>query len=515
MPYTSLPIPEVYESISRPVAMDIVRQLFQVTGMPKETTINYFGYGEFNLPQPGSTALDQFKELKPVRLPSSSKWTVTVSEEYPDDTPVLQARLRPEHQVVFFDPALDVHIKPIYQTAEVTINITARFTDRVSALRWRDDLKVYASAGRAERLHEVIYHYPIPQEYLVCLTEIHKLREQQAGYGEDLGTWLRDKLSDRYTVITNAAGNHKTIAIREHQVGLVGWFEFGDNPPPPEREGDNGTYVMSFEYRARYEKCVACALKYPLLIHNQLVGKDFYDTKEPYVLGKKPEFKSMTRSLLDKHSDGYPRSYEAGLGIAIPKWDDWIPEYTPPSTDCLMRILFTVGETDPQAIIPLQGMPDHEFDPDALAYMLDYPQGIAKMGESVIQAHLFRRYKPLDQDQLTVDSDLVLRSKIDLDIRDYYHVWVGIAFDLEYLTPAAKERLRKHGAFARKLFELLLPNLEARGMMPPIMSDGSMRRKEFMDAIHEVVVARFFSNSSTEYRERTVGYFTVESSRSE
>lgn len=510
MPKVSVEIPEVYESISRPVAVEVMRHLFKITGIPQDTRVQYIGKGELSVPKAGTT-LD--KEPS-VRFPSETKFSIDVTEEYWQEAPVNQANLRPEHQVIFADPELDIYIKPVYQITEVSMTVTARFRDKVSAIKWRDGVRKLVSAGRVENLHEISYHFPLPLEFIVILSKLHEMREAVDGYGDAIGDYLKNHLTERFTVLTNQAGNHPTIAVKERQAGVIGWFDFGDQPPDPEKNNEDGTFLASFDYRFLYEKCVACSMQYQLMVHNQLVPADYRDESKPYEIGDRASYKSLTRTLLDKQSETYPRSYEAALGMAIPHFDDWLPNTRMRNTTDLLRIMLQVDIQKPTEIVSLKELGYYEFDADAIAYMEEFPDGLLMQGECIFQCVLYRRWWAKKQDLMTIDSNLVLNSVEPLTVRENWHLIVGLNFDVEMLSKSAKERLRRHGVFARKLFSVLMPGIQDTDYYPPIAADGSLRKKEFDDAIQVISEQKFYQRAPGEYRHRTVGNFVIESKRS-
>jgi hypothetical protein len=507
MPKVSVQVPEVYEAISRPVAIEVLRDLMSRTGVPKEASVRYTGMGDLPIPQPGSTLENPSLEA---RFPSSTRFAMEVTEDYWSEAPFYQPNLRPEHQVVFKDNALEVYIKPVYQPTEVTITVQGRFEDKTSAIRWRDDLRKMVGAGRVENIHEVSYHFPIPREYIVILNKIYQMREAVDGYGEALGDWLKTSFDERMTVITNQAGRHPTISVAEHQTGIVGWFEFGAEPPPPEKESDVGPYTVSFDYKFIYEKCIACVMQYPLVIHNQLMPADFRDTKRAFYPEKRPSYKSLSRSLTDHYTQVYPEAYDGYVGIPIPYYDDWLPDYRQPGLTDLMRIMLGVDVNDRYALMDLTQLGNHEIQADAIEYLLEYPQGVLQKGESIFQAILYKRRTPQKQDMMTIDENLVLRSTVELSLRENYHMVIGLAYELQALTTAARERLRRRGVFAQKILQILQPNIIQLGLLPPLASDGSLPLLPFNKAIQTITERSFYKRTTGQYRHHTVGLFVVD-----
>lgn len=511
MPKVSVQVPEVYESISRPVALEVLRDLMSRTGVPKEATVRYTGIGDLPTPQPGSTLNSSSLDA---RFSSSTRFAMEVIEEFWAEAPHYQPNLRPEHQVVFKDHATEVYIKPVYQPTEVTITVQGRFIDKTSAIRWRDDLKKMIAAGRVENIHEISYHFPIPREYIVILNKLYEMREAVDGYGDTLGDWLKASFDDRMTVITNLAGRHPTISIAEHQTGIVGWFEFASEPPIPEKENDIGPYTVSFDYKFIYEKCVACAMQYPLVIHNQLVPPNFRDDKRVFHPEQRPNYKSLSRSLTDHYTQVYPEAYDGYVGIPIPHYDDWLPDYRQPGLTDLMRIMLGVDPSDRFALMDLNQLGNHEIQADAIEYISEYPQGVLQKGESIFQAILYRRRTPQKQDMMTIDENLVLRSTVELSLRENYHMLIGLSYELQALTQAARERLRRRGLFAQKILQILQPNIISLGLLPPLASDGSLPLLPFNKAIQSITERSFYKRTTGQYRHHTVGMFVIDAQRS-
>jgi len=157
MPKLVLPVPETIESVTRPVVLDVVRQLAKYTALP-EARIYFPGDMEKDR-QPGTSISDDklFNTFG-----STPKITIEVDEDYEAERMLTSAVYRPENLFIFRDDRLETSIKPVYSSTEITINFRGRFMDKVAATRWRDDVRARVSMERQEFLHDMTYHYLIP-----------------------------------------------------------------------------------------------------------------------------------------------------------------------------------------------------------------------------------------------------------------------------------------------------------------------------------------------------------------
>lgn len=509
MPKISLVIPEVDKEITRPIAMSVSRDIMRMTGLPERTSLHYFSHGDAVAPQTGST-LDDVNQ-KP-GFPYTDKFTIDVDEEYQAESAITQSVLRPETMVVFKDSDLGVYVKPVYQATEMRISIVGRFKDRPTAVKWQNDIRKRISQGKAENLHELEYHYPIPLEFWVLLDQIYKMREKVEGYGEDIGEWIRGCMDERHSVLVNQASKNPTIVVREKQIGVVGWFDFDAVPPNPDTNGPEGAFTASFSYTIRYDKCVACVMQYPLMIHNQLMPRNFRDNPRPYEFENQPHFYSLTRGLLEQHAQRYPGSYGGYVGCPIPSFDDWLPEYKLPNLIDLLRMMIQLDINDTETLISLHELGNHAIDPDAILYMEDYPEGMIKERESIFQLHLYQGYKPLPQDYLTIDQSLTVKAAEGLSLRKHYHLVLSLGMEIESLSEAARGRLRRHGKFCQKLMKLMAPDIEQVGLLPRIVADGSVPLVEFNKASRYITAKRYLGKAPDRYMRYLVGQFIIETS---
>lgn len=485
MPKIVLPVPDTLESVMRPVVLDITRQLYKILGIPENTVI-YFPGDVDTTYQPNST-------ITPASdtniMATSGKIVVEVEENYEADRMLSTAVYRPENLFIFRDDRIETSIKPAYSTTEVTLNFRYRAVDHHAANRWRDDIRARVSMNRAERIHDLTYHYLIPKEFLVILQELYRMREAVAPYGESFDTFFQDNLTERASVATNQSGTQQEWVIAEKQLRVLGWFDFEGIPEAGSKDdSNNDTWTIGFAYKFKYDKPLACVMQYPLVIHNQVVSQDYRPSEKPEQL----ELHQANYSLSAKNFSMFEKSREimtvASLpGVAIPDYDEFLPRSIVHDTLRVFTCLVTLDATDPPLLLSLRTLcPSWQLDADILDYLTGEIAYLPHRYQSAFTLSLYESCDLMDESWLTVDADLNVYAKQALSLRMYYHVRLGLLKDLSLLDEAAKTRLRNHGPALVKILDALDSTLRAKGKLPPMTANGYVKRADFETAIDEI-----------------------------
>ena len=101
MPNIVSEIPETYNSVTRPVCVQMIKDLVAYMGLPKDTGIDYYGATEA-----------QYQSASPMDPTAENKYGFTgrvyveVDEEYIEERTLTTAVRKPNEQFIFSDPAL-------------------------------------------------------------------------------------------------------------------------------------------------------------------------------------------------------------------------------------------------------------------------------------------------------------------------------------------------------------------------------------------------------------------------
>jgi len=454
MPNITCQIPDTYDAITRPITVGVVRSLTALMGLPDSLAMEYFGAAESQA-QPGSTLTPSPQENK---FPFTGKITIECTESYLEDR--LQGAVKQLDQTLYFnDPALQVHIRPVYVGTEITLSFRYRAESRMEAERWRDEFRKRTAEGRTLLLHELSYHHGVPPAYLVILSEIYRLREKVAPYGQTLQEWFRSCITDKVTTLTTQAGTEPIMVIGETQVGVQGAFEFVAQPEQGSKFEELAAWETGFDYRFQFDKVISAVMDYPLVIHNQIIGVKYRPTVPLYELANRARYPNRSRFLLDQYTPLYPATTDRLSGVRVPQFDDWLPRYVAPYTSSIYTALIGLDLTDPQDVISFLQLGDYTLDPAVQEFLRGELPWLHLWGQSIFHMSLFRWGFPLEDGTITADAAFAVRAQYALNPRDHHHFRWAMINDLTVLSPAALERLRNAAPAALKILVGLLPSL--------------------------------------------------------
>lgn len=460
MPRVAIEVPELEESITRPVAVQVIRQMADRIKLDPNLPVRYLN-NSLSLLVPG-TAVDQ-PDLKN-RLPGDQRITIEATEQYDENYALGVPVMRPDSVFVFSDKVLDIHLKPIYQRVVVTVDVKITGNDKTSVTTWLTRLKRKHAMGAAEQVHYVNYHYPIPLWMINALARMHDMREAVAGLGENFAEWLKRCFADKYSVVFNQAGNNPQFVIRETQTAVLGWFDFNANPPKADRESEAGTWTAGFTYTFCYDRVESLVMIYPLMIHNQILDNAYYNDVKPMeiedIIAEAGLITTAYSNFTFQHRGA--NAFTAIEGIPVPPFDDWLPHSVQPSTTNVLRLMLQTNPTSPKEIICLDNMGAYAFRPSALRYLRDVHQDLPHVYDAAFHIQLHRGYDPQPESWLMVTPDLNVYSLYDLYLTKPYHLTVNALNDLTKLSAAKLAVLARHGEFALMLLIALDPTLTVR-----------------------------------------------------
>jgi hypothetical protein len=325
MPKVIVPIRDTDETVLRPVITGVVKQILEYTELKEDDVQVFFPGTENKTFQPGSSIN---KEGVPNQLKGAfyNQVAIEVDEQYEHDRILATAVFHPENLFIFRDDHLETSIKPVYSSCEVTINIRFRALDKVTAIRWRDQMRSRISRGRITHLHTLVYSYFIPGAYMEILKEIHRLRENVAGYGQDWDTYFKQTVSPKATIQTDMAGKNQAWSMAESQMRVIGYFDYDGAPEQGGREDGGETWTINLAYKFKYDKPVGAVMMYPLVIHNQLLDQRFRPKHGPYeVIDQERAYAWSTGALSRFEMGNRVKRYQDDDGVCIPSFDEWYP----------------------------------------------------------------------------------------------------------------------------------------------------------------------------------------------
>ena len=508
MPMVPWEIPDVAENVSRPAALQVIRQLLQYANLPPSTPVRFAGGGGA-IPVSGST-LDDVGATD--QLPTDPRLSIDVTEEYEEENSGVVAVLRAETAPVFSDTDLDVYIRPVYERIKVTVEIKYNASDKTAAQSWERTVRRRVAQGITEKFHILDYHYPIPVEYLVILREIHRLRELRGGDGLSFPEWMRKHFEPSMTVIADQAGNNPLLVIRESLTGVMGYTDFNIQPPKSEKDGDAGNWSVSFRYTFHYERPENTTMLYPIVIHNTVLSKRYRPDFKPIELEDYYLRRTLSATALNEftYMRKLGRAWEQVPGIPIPTYDEWVPKRPLQTHQNLFRILIGVDDADPTALVNLTALGHWALKPSAINYMRSLPASMTTPYESVFLLQLMRKQELMPADQLIVTQGLDVRTLTNMDIKIPHRLLISMLVDLNLLSLPAKKRLCQFGAFAIELIRTIDPSVT----LPSLRLDGSISLDDFIATLNQMAYTSANLGNDQNRAWGMVGAFTLLAQRS-
>lgn len=505
MPKLKMEIPEVVNSISRPVVHAVVADLTKWLALREPPPVVYLG-SSTQPPTKGGLG----NEAKNLIFNSEALMVIEVTEDYPDHLNGTQPQIRPNEIVEFADNDLGVFMKPMYQPVRITMNFKIRTEDETRAKQITQSWKRHITGLKEVYLHTVGYHYPIPLRMMAILMETHKLREANFGYGNTTNQWFKDCFSSKMTVISDMKGKNPFFAIRENQTEIQGWYEFDGKPPVFEKDAEGGSWTTQVTYVFQYDRVEGMVMDYPLMVHNQMIDLEFVDTNKLQTPEDIQVYRNLTGALSFYFgSINKPVSLSGEPGLPIPHFDDWLPNSKYAHHQNLSRILLSVDPNDRNLIIDLNDLGEWVLDPLLLNHIRVMKNGIFHPRQAIVLVNLYEGQNLMDHSWMSIDDNLVIRCSRDLNPRKVYHLVISLNYNLSTLSAAALRALALDGAFAKKILLLVEPRLMELGFMPEIFADGSMDLSALNEAAYESYLRAFPNGLPDGGSRKYVGNFTL------
>lgn len=503
MPKLVLPILGNEETVTRPVVLAVAQQVMELTGIDASKVQMHYP-GDVSQPlQPGSTVTGDNEPT----FGSGRRLSIDVEEIYAPESSYTNALHRPEHLFIWRDDRIYTGVKPSYTTAQMRINFRYRAPDKQAAAAWRNDIRVRLGEGMHGHMHNLTYHYPIPEQMLAVLKDLYEMREAQAGYGETFEEFFQAGSSPKLTEVANLSGEEKRWHVAETQMRVQGRFAFEGGPERGDQTADGPTWSISFYYEFSFEKPLVCVMNYPLIVHNQLVKAQWRartDGLTPYQDDAMLRARTFSGAAMSYFEVNHHRGLSSG--ISIPAFDEFDPASQVAETLRMVSVLSTIDTAtngDPELLMNLNDLGgDYVFDPEILAYMSSEGQNLVKHRCAALLVTLYQdmalrtkitngREAPV----LLINSDLDVRLVEAPNLRKMYHVQVSLITDFDMMTREAQDRLRQHG----QAFCLMLQALGETEMPAFIGDTNYISREEFRKAVQRVNRGKFARGNGQNY----------------
>lgn len=452
MPSVSVALPDIEQTVGRPSVYQVINQVKQILEIPGNPEVIYAG--KRGTPSISGSTTDGLNQAKEAKFVNDNLLIIEVEESY--DTAAVQEIHSHDYdnRPVFLDSKLDLSLRPIYLPSNVTISFNYRHTSETEVRQWMATIVKNVSRGRDTHIHDIEYKYPIAHEFLDFLLEdIHFLRENIDGYGEDFTTYFNNHRSARLTVITNQAGKQPYLAVCEKQSQIIGRLDFTVSPEKPEFNKEQGYWETRFNYSYMYWRPDAMFIHYPVAVHNQFLPEKYLihleEVPDPRMnrIAMNYSYEALENFSLDAKEAIVRRPYPY---VRIPGFDDFKQDYPKHTASIFVCRCFL--EEDRQTLLNLTDLGDYEIDEDIIDFLKKEYSYLTKMYFSVFNVTLYINGRLQPGDAIEVLPDLTVRSKKPLSYRDEHHVrFAGTPEITQPLYQALKRMTEHPKAFVKVL----------------------------------------------------------------
>lgn len=513
MPRAVTALPNDVETITRPVVLDVTRELIRMLRLDDGPVQVVYSGGAETIAQPNS-ALDADPEAP--RFGGNAQLIVEAQERAVEDRVYTMAVHQNEHAPVFHDKALGVRIVPVKAMHEVMLSMTYRAKTRSEAQRFKHDMLMRVAMLRDAHPIQMNYSFTIPYQFLHMLLAVHTLRERQAGYGEDFDHWLSENLDARGTQAVNLAGKRPELMIPEQQIH--NWGVFSDFLPAqdqPTNDSNNGTWKINFSYRFQYDKPIGCRAEWPMVVHNQLMFPNWLHEQnasgEQIDPWRQKHHSSRSRHAMDVIAELYARSCVTKYNeVFVPANDEWVAKHLRPDTANMIQLLLQADPENLHDVVNLADMGEYaQIDSDVLEFLKTESRYLNRYCESIVHLSYFENDMPQQDGTLAVSPFLSVTTTNPMDLRKTYHMRVGMISDLYSLRPQALDRLAEGGKGAWKLLIDLQYRFFDDAYIPELIEDKYISNRD-IDIIAKRLLGRKRPlRAGREAVMLTVGQYTV------
>lgn len=458
MPRITLALTTNYENITRPVAMSIARDVMRICDIDQNTPL--YMPGEFEVINQPGTGLGESQEIRW----SSDRRVVMVADDSIKNDSMLTGDVMSNDQPPFWeDRRLGISLRPAYITSDLALSFKYTCATRQEAINWRDEMALKRKQNRTSITHEIEYDIPIADGTIGTLAHLHELREGVAGYGETFAQYFKANQCVPFHLIGTVDGREDTLnlMVKQKQAALTGYFDFSDIPKERKTAG-NSTWEIEFSYNLQYDRCTHLYFVYPLVVHQQHVGADFFDSSAKFGVEELDKHGSIGITALDTMNE-WVNYYPAPTGgLRVPYYDEWIPPKSaqPVYSVPIISWMIVLDPNDPQDILDLSSLPDMQFIQEIDTLFRKGPEKLTRKGHSPVLFTLYCDDTPMGQDILTIDEHLHVRTTKPLDLRRSYHLRMSFVTNYTLLLPDCIMDMKTNPVATLLLFQTVVPQLD-------------------------------------------------------
>lgn len=434
----------IEETITRPVIVQVTNDIKRLLGVNQDV---YTSYDTRDL------TIKKKNKLGEVLGDNTIKDEVMIiefTEMSTENNELNLVPIRPDYKYIYKDDDIGSIIIPIQHDRRISLRVKYSTKSKSEAYALVNRLKLLTSDDSMFRIHELEYHYVIPlyvSRLLQHLNDLKNLREE-SGNKLDLEEYIDKHFDNRVDFLNPHDGNSNKLdlGIREAQLGVEGWIVDDLHGITPEYDDSLGYWSIDFEYQIMYEKPISLLLKWPIVVYNTVIDKEFRnfikESRHPITsaryTGRAEDLNKITQrdTVFYIHSNSFY--------IHIPQYDRFILPKPPSFYSRMFACLTIVDEDDRNYLFNIHEIPKIEFKPHVIKFLMESERDhVFKLQSSLFYIEIWRDGIKDNHLGPRLEEDGTIRTQVPLDIKKTYRVAFNVLTDLNVMYASGKQRYRR------------------------------------------------------------------------
>lgn len=451
MPALTYPIPEIDETITRPLLMQVLAELARTLNFHPDTKVYYNDQGIQMLPREAETTPGANYYLP--NLVNGNKLFVELEEIYPEDHILSQSVDTHYNKPLLVDESAPWHVKEIGARVDAKLSLRYRTTDKASANKFRSHVYTRLARGFTHsKIDRAGLSFPISEEVLAILMQVwinrNHLADQLGNGKQEFLAYLHECEKHPFAVETTLAGSHPTLVFRRALGNVVITLETKELDTPQRIEG--GAYEVTLNASYYYIKPISYFVQYPIFAYNNTLNLNYFDAeydRNADSLGDivPTKHSNVLLSIFDQWENRRRVSIKSEHPIYLPACDDWVvkgkhPKFSVP----VIQQLVGVDLNDPTLVMDLKTLEENdglELNPKLMTYLTKYSDRLLGEYDLPLYFAVYRGDSLLTYKDFYVDDELCLRSVAPLSPTKLYHLNLYLLTNLDLLSDETVEEL--------------------------------------------------------------------------
>ncbi len=448
MPVVSLTLEDTNRTILADAYFKIIQDIVETVKIPYASLVVVHKDTEVTLTDNKTNV----SGLQQTNLPSTAakrRIITSITEEYNEDELTTTAVHQQAAYPIFQDQDINVYIYPIYVKSDIVIEFSYISPSKIEANRIRDDIRIRLSQTRNITIHDIEYNILVPDIVEEFIADVHTLKSRLVP--QTLEDYFKEHSTKRIHIMTDMSNKENAkLAVNERQVRIVGLFDFNSMPEKIEIDNENNNYKVNFSYKLSIDVPRAIVMRYPVMICNRPLQSKYLQFIEDAKVQSKEEYKrDLNYTSQSLHALSHFEAHrqlenrvDIKLPINVPLFDDFNKREGHKGYCILASFLTDVNETDKRTLFNLRDI-DPYYIPEPLLQFIAAGERtyIVNPFMSFLYLGLYQDDIHFDNNILTIDNNLNIKSKVDLTLFKPIRVTLSFVLDINMLDQRALNRL--------------------------------------------------------------------------